>query len=172
MSLYDIAAGLKPLDLGQTLGRLDAMQANRLQGDALRAQLADREATAAAFRQFGPAAARGDETALSALAGIQPGYSVAAPQLREIRQNRDFNALFPGGATQAAPPAGGATVGIAPRSPNATPAALPGLAGAPATAAAIPGAELRMIPRMGHDLPPALYDVFIDAIVAAASRAK
>ena len=131
MSLYDIAAGLKPLDLGQTLGRLDAMQANRLQGDALRAQLADREATAAAFRQFGPAAARGDETALSALAGIQPGYSVAAPQLREIRQNRDFNALFPGGATQAAPPAGGATVGIAPRSPNATPAALPGLAGAP-----------------------------------------
>ena len=40
MSLYDIAAGLKPLDLGQTLGRLDAMQANRLQSDALRAQLA------------------------------------------------------------------------------------------------------------------------------------
>jgi len=40
------------------------------------------------------------------------------------------------------------------------------------TAAAIPGAELRMIPGMGHDLPPALYDTFIDAIVAAASRAK
>ena len=131
MSLYDIAAGLKPLDLGQTLGRLDAMQANRLQSDALRAQLADREAAAAAYRQYGPAAARGDETALSALAGIQPGYAVAAPQLREIRQGREFNALFPGGATQAAPPAGGATVGIAPRSPNATPAALPGLAGAP-----------------------------------------
>ncbi len=40
------------------------------------------------------------------------------------------------------------------------------------TAAAIPGAELRMIEGMGHDLPPALYAVFIDAIVAAAERAK
>ena len=40
------------------------------------------------------------------------------------------------------------------------------------TAAAIPGAELRLIPGMGHDLPPALYDTIIDAIVAAATRAK
>jgi len=40
------------------------------------------------------------------------------------------------------------------------------------TAAAIPGAELRMIPGMGHDLPPALYDTFVDAIMAAAARAK
>ncbi len=40
------------------------------------------------------------------------------------------------------------------------------------TAAAIPGAELRMIPGMGHDVPPALYDTFVDAICAAASRAK
>lgn len=44
--------------------------------------------------------------------------------------------------------------------------------GGEATAAAIPGAELRLIDGMGHDLPPALYDTFIDAIVAAASRAK
>jgi pimeloyl-ACP methyl ester carboxylesterase len=44
--------------------------------------------------------------------------------------------------------------------------------GGEATAAAIPGAELRMIPGMGHDVPPALYDTFIDAIVAAAQRAK
>jgi pimeloyl-ACP methyl ester carboxylesterase len=42
--------------------------------------------------------------------------------------------------------------------------------GGQATAAAIPGAELRIIPGMGHDMPPALYDTFIDAIVAAASR--
>lgn len=41
-----------------------------------------------------------------------------------------------------------------------------------ATAAAIPGAELRIIEGMGHDLPPGLYDIFIVAIVAAASRAK
>jgi pimeloyl-ACP methyl ester carboxylesterase len=44
--------------------------------------------------------------------------------------------------------------------------------GGEATAAAIPGAELRVIPGMGHDLPPGLYDIFVEAIVAAASRAK
>ena len=43
--------------------------------------------------------------------------------------------------------------------------------GGEATAAAIPGAELRIIPGMGHDLPPGLYDTFVDAIVIAASRA-
>jgi pimeloyl-ACP methyl ester carboxylesterase len=40
------------------------------------------------------------------------------------------------------------------------------------TADAIPGAELRIIPGMGHDLPPGLYDTFVDAICAAAARAK
>lgn len=40
------------------------------------------------------------------------------------------------------------------------------------TAAAIPGAELRVIPGMGHDLPPALYEIFADAICAAAARTK
>jgi pimeloyl-ACP methyl ester carboxylesterase len=40
------------------------------------------------------------------------------------------------------------------------------------TAKAIPGAELRIIPGMGHDLPPGLYDTIVDAIVAAATRAK
>ncbi len=44
--------------------------------------------------------------------------------------------------------------------------------GGEATAAAIPGAELRIIPGMGHDLPPGLYDIFVDAITTAASRAK
>ncbi len=44
-------------------------------------------------------------------------------------------------------------------------------AGGEATAAAIPGAELRIIPGMGHDLPPGLYEIFIDAIVSAARRA-
>jgi pimeloyl-ACP methyl ester carboxylesterase len=44
--------------------------------------------------------------------------------------------------------------------------------GGEATAAAIPGAELRMIPAMGHDLPPGLYDIFVDAITTAASRAR
>jgi len=40
------------------------------------------------------------------------------------------------------------------------------------TAAAITGAELRMIPGMGHDLPVELYDDFVDAIVTVAHRAK
>jgi pimeloyl-ACP methyl ester carboxylesterase len=44
--------------------------------------------------------------------------------------------------------------------------------GGEATAKAIPGAELRMIPGMGHDLPPALYGTIIDAILAAAARAR
>ncbi len=43
--------------------------------------------------------------------------------------------------------------------------------GGEATARAIPGAELRVIPGMGHNLPPSLYDTFIDAILAAAARA-
>jgi pimeloyl-ACP methyl ester carboxylesterase len=41
-----------------------------------------------------------------------------------------------------------------------------------ATAQAIPGSELRIIEGMGHDLPPGLYDLFADAITAAAQRAK
>jgi pimeloyl-ACP methyl ester carboxylesterase len=39
------------------------------------------------------------------------------------------------------------------------------------TAACIPGAELRVIPGMGHDLPPALFATFVDAIMAAVERA-
>ncbi len=46
------------------------------------------------------------------------------------------------------------------------------LVGGEATAAAIPGAELRVIPGMGHDLPPALYDIVADAILAAAAKAS
>jgi pimeloyl-ACP methyl ester carboxylesterase len=41
-----------------------------------------------------------------------------------------------------------------------------------ATAAAIPGAELRVIEGMGHDLPPGLYETFIDAICAAVAKAR
>jgi len=38
------------------------------------------------------------------------------------------------------------------------------------TAANIPGAELRIVPGMGHDLPPALIETVADAIEAAARR--
>jgi pimeloyl-ACP methyl ester carboxylesterase len=40
------------------------------------------------------------------------------------------------------------------------------------TAANIPGAELRTIPGMGHDLPPALYEAFIATIWRAIERAR
>jgi pimeloyl-ACP methyl ester carboxylesterase len=40
------------------------------------------------------------------------------------------------------------------------------------TAANIPGAELRTVPGMGHDLPPALYETFVAAIWRAVSRAR
>jgi pimeloyl-ACP methyl ester carboxylesterase len=39
-------------------------------------------------------------------------------------------------------------------------------------AATIPNAELRIIPGMGHDLPPALYDTVVDAICRAAERSR
>ncbi|MGA2952545.1 MAG: alpha/beta hydrolase [Caulobacteraceae bacterium] len=40
------------------------------------------------------------------------------------------------------------------------------------TAANIPGAELLLVPGMGHDLPPALYDTIVEAIDRVAQRAK
>jgi pimeloyl-ACP methyl ester carboxylesterase len=40
------------------------------------------------------------------------------------------------------------------------------------TAATIPGAELRVIEGLGHDVPPGLYDVFVDAIAAHTSKAE
>jgi len=46
------------------------------------------------------------------------------------------------------------------------------VAGGEDTAANIPGAELRAIPGMGHDLPPALYATFVDAIWRAVERAR
>lgn len=46
------------------------------------------------------------------------------------------------------------------------------LAGGKDTAANIPGAELRIVKGMGHDVPPGLYDTVVDAIAAAAARAK
>ena len=39
------------------------------------------------------------------------------------------------------------------------------------TAASIPGAELRIVPGMGHDFPIALVGTFADAITAATTRA-
>jgi pimeloyl-ACP methyl ester carboxylesterase len=44
--------------------------------------------------------------------------------------------------------------------------------GGRATAAAIPGAELRLIEGMGHDLPPGLWEPIADAIAALVRRAE
>ena len=43
--------------------------------------------------------------------------------------------------------------------------------GGRATARAIPGAELVVVPGMGHDLPTGLFDVLVDAISRTADRA-
>jgi pimeloyl-ACP methyl ester carboxylesterase len=45
------------------------------------------------------------------------------------------------------------------------------VSGGRATARAIPGSELLLVPGMGHDLPRELYDTFVDAIRRVASRA-
>jgi pimeloyl-ACP methyl ester carboxylesterase len=45
------------------------------------------------------------------------------------------------------------------------------VSGGRATADAIPGAELVLVPGMGHDLPSGLYDLFTDTIRSTADRA-
>ena len=44
------------------------------------------------------------------------------------------------------------------------------VSGGRATAQAIPGAQLLLVPGMGHDLPPALFETFRDAIRETADR--
>ncbi|MEI2714550.1 MAG: alpha/beta fold hydrolase [Nocardioides sp.] len=46
------------------------------------------------------------------------------------------------------------------------------VSGGRATAAAIPGAELILVPGMGHDMPPALFGDFAEAIRRTADRAE
>ncbi len=46
------------------------------------------------------------------------------------------------------------------------------ISGGRATAEAIPGAELVLVPGMGHDIPIPLHRVFADAIVRTAGRAR
>jgi pimeloyl-ACP methyl ester carboxylesterase len=46
------------------------------------------------------------------------------------------------------------------------------VSGGRSTAAAIPGAELVLIDGMGHDLPPALFETFAEAIARTADRAS
>jgi pimeloyl-ACP methyl ester carboxylesterase len=46
------------------------------------------------------------------------------------------------------------------------------VSGGRATAQAIPGCELMLVPGMGHDLPPALWPAFIDGIERTARRAR
>ncbi len=48
---------------------------------------------------------------------------------------------------------------------------LVGVSGGEATAKAVPGAELLVIPGMGHDLPPQLWDEIVDAVVANTAKA-
>jgi pimeloyl-ACP methyl ester carboxylesterase len=45
------------------------------------------------------------------------------------------------------------------------------VSGGRATAAAVPGAELLLVDGMGHDMPPALFDTFVEGIRRTADRA-
>ena len=40
------------------------------------------------------------------------------------------------------------------------------------TAANIPGAELFIVPGVGHEMPPPILDVFIGSIISAIARSK
>jgi pimeloyl-ACP methyl ester carboxylesterase len=46
------------------------------------------------------------------------------------------------------------------------------VSGGRATARAVPGAELRLVPGMGHDLPQGLFDQLVDAISSSARRSS
>lgn len=99
MALYDIAANLRPLDLGQTLGRIDQMQASRLQQLAFQSQIdqqrADNEQAqrlSAALPGLVPQLTSNDpavrNSAIASIAGFgQRGLSLAQPFISEqVRQ--------------------------------------------------------------------------------------
>jgi len=46
------------------------------------------------------------------------------------------------------------------------------ISGGRATAAAIPGARLWVIPGLAHDIPPALFDEIADAVAVLAKQAE
>ena len=46
------------------------------------------------------------------------------------------------------------------------------VSGGRATAAAVPGARLVLVPGMGHDLPRGLFDTFVEAITSTADRVR
>ena len=46
------------------------------------------------------------------------------------------------------------------------------LAGGRDTAENIPGAELIVVPGVGHEMPTAVLDVFVDGILSAVARSK
>jgi pimeloyl-ACP methyl ester carboxylesterase len=73
----------------------------------------------------------------------------AGDRTRELRGVRAPTLVVHGAADRLVPPSGGR-----------------------ATARAIPGAELLIVPGMGHDLPPHVWPLLIDAIAANAARAS
>jgi hypothetical protein len=92
MALYDIASGLKPLDLGATLGRIDQMQASRAQMDAFRTQQQQEAALGAALpgalaglTSNDPAQRNASLFALAQAGGTR-GVSVAQPFLAEAQR--------------------------------------------------------------------------------------
>jgi pimeloyl-ACP methyl ester carboxylesterase len=129
-----------------------------------------------------PPAANRDEAIANAVATSKiigsPAFPTADEELRRRagikydRAYRPLGTLRQYAAILASPdrtkPLGGVTVPVAVIHGEADP--LVPVGGGRATAAAIPGAELLVIPGMGHDLPPAVWTEVIDAIVANTRR--
>ncbi|MGX1198551.1 alpha/beta fold hydrolase [Parvibaculum sp. MBR-TMA-1.3b-4.2] len=109
-----------------------------------------------------------------------PGYRTPEPQLREWVERDTARSYYPQGTIRQM----AAIVSNGDRREKLKKLNVPAVvlhgkddplvpvAGGEDTAASIPGAELRVIPGMGHDFPVSLVDVFADAITAAASRAS
>lgn len=109
-----------------------------------------------------------------------PGYRTPEPQLREWVERDTKRSYYPQGTIRQM----AAIVSNGDRREKLKKLNVPAVvlhgaedplvpvAGGEDTAKNIPGAELRVIPGMGHDFPVALVDVFADAITAAAERAS
>jgi pimeloyl-ACP methyl ester carboxylesterase len=133
------------------------------------------EAVAALLR---PAAANREEAVAASLQGSKvissPGFLFDVDLMTQRAERAYDRSYCPGGtARQLA-----AILGSPDRTEGLTHVTLPflvihgendplvALSGGKATAAAVPGSELIVIPGMGHDLPEAAWDQIIDAIVA------
>jgi pimeloyl-ACP methyl ester carboxylesterase len=121
-----------------------------------------------------------DHSVKSAYVVGSPGYPPDAEELR-LRSRNDFNRSYSPAGFQRQYAAAASSPDRRPKlaTIKAPTVVIHGevdplvpLTGGRDTAENIPGAELVVIEGMGHDLPPALYDTIVEAILKAVARAK